>query len=899
MLIQEQMDVAVVKFMAFVILLSSFAAADSRSKQKALEQSQLNVIHGSQDINDDMAERLWRNCRLDLINAKESVEDFELFVSGSNEIDSCRWCAKEIIDKTSSAVDPLLKQTLLTCLRKKNLMFLLRPGTPKRRKLVQSFAEEPVPSPGVRSPNVDPLCTNHEVRNTRRTSGSSRKSFANSVNKDNPGNQSLKLSLSFNDNFYLESDILNNAEESVQVPPSPVKNPTGRLDTQLSSLKPPLTTQASLRPSPGRLDSQLSSSKPPLGKLGSQKSSDKPPLGKLHSQKSSVNLPPGSGAHPHPPPGNGTPPPPPSGNGAPPTPPPPSLNPAPGAPRPPGPPPPPPPGGTGPRPPPPPGGAPRPPGLRPLKNGPPLPPGAGETGTPKAKLKPFFWDKVMANPDSTMVWHQLNAGSFQFNEEMIESLFGYNAENKSGPKKDSSSQDSSPQFIQLIDQKKSQNLAILLKALNVTTDEVCDALQEGNELPSELVRTLIKMAPTSEEELKLRLFSGDRSRLGTAEQFLKVIVDIPYAFKRLESLLFMRSLQDELSLIKESFATLEAACRELRKSRLFLKLLEAVLKTGNRMNVGTYRGSAQAFKLDTLLKLSDVKGSDGKITLLHFVVQEIIRSEGVRAARNIRESQSSISSISDDLLEDPFHDSEDHLRELGLQVVSGLGSELENVKKAAVLDADNITGTVSQLGHSLIKARDFLNTDMKNIDDDNGFHKTLKSFIQNAEGDIVWLLEEEKRIMALVKSTADYFHGNAKKDEGLRLFAIVRDFLIILDKACKEVKSTPRKKAQRKEGSNSSEQPRQSTSDNPFDLVRLSTSDNPFETPRQSISDNPLDQPCQSFSNNNPLEPARRSVSNNTPEPPRQSISDNRQRFIPAIADRRVHSSSSSDDDSP
>lgn len=65
------------------------------------------------------------------------------------------------------------------------------------------------------------------------------------------------------------------------------------------------------------------------------------------------------------------------------------------------------------------------------------------------------------------------------------------------------------------------------------------------------------MAPTSEEELKLRLFSGDRSRLGTAEQFLKVIVDIPYAFKRLESLLFMRSLQEELSVIKESFATLE------------------------------------------------------------------------------------------------------------------------------------------------------------------------------------------------------------------------------------------------------------------------------------------------------------------------------------------------------
>ena len=58
------------------------------------------------------------------------------------------------------------------------------------------------------------------------------------------------------------------------------------------------------------------------------------------------------------------------------------------------------------------------------------------------------------------------------------------------------------------------------------------------------------MAPTSEEELKLRLFSGDLSQLGPAERFLKVMVEIPFAFKRLESLLFMSSLQEEVFAIK-------------------------------------------------------------------------------------------------------------------------------------------------------------------------------------------------------------------------------------------------------------------------------------------------------------------------------------------------------------
>ncbi|KAJ8629001.1 hypothetical protein MRB53_022324 [Persea americana] len=51
----------------------------------------------------------------------------------------------------------------------------------------------------------------------------------------------------------------------------------------------------------------------------------------------------------------------------------------------------------------------------------------------------------------------------------------------------------------------------------------------------------------------------------------------------------------------------------------------------------------------------------------------------------------------------------------------------------------------------------------------------------------MWLLGEEKRIQSLVKNTIDYFHGNSGKDEGLYLFVIVRDFMAMLEKVCKEV----------------------------------------------------------------------------------------------------------------
>lgn len=65
------------------------------------------------------------------------------------------------------------------------------------------------------------------------------------------------------------------------------------------------------------------------------------------------------------------------------------------------------------------------------------------------------------------------------------------------------------------------------------------------------------MAPSSEEELKLRLYSGDLLQLSPADRFLKAMVDIPFAFKRLESLLFMCSLQEEVSSVKESLSSIE------------------------------------------------------------------------------------------------------------------------------------------------------------------------------------------------------------------------------------------------------------------------------------------------------------------------------------------------------
>lgn len=194
------------------------------------------------------------------------------------------------------------------------------------------------------------------------------------------------------------------------------------------------------------------------------------------------------------------------------------------------------------------------------------------------------------------------------------------------------------------------------------------------------------------------------------------------------------------------------------------------------MNVGTNRGDAHAFKLDTLLKLVDVKGTDGKTTLLHFVVQEIIKSEGARLSSS-ETNPDTPKSVTD----------ETKCRKAGLQIVASISSELSNVKKAASMDSEVLNSDVMKLS----KGMSDITQVVRLVENQTRFSESMNNFMKMAEEEIIQVQAQESVAFSLVKEITEYFHGNSAKEEAhpFRIFMVVRDFLNVLDRVCKEVGS--------------------------------------------------------------------------------------------------------------
>jgi hypothetical protein len=174
----------------------------------------------------------------------------------------------------------------------------------------------------------------------------------------------------------------------------------------------------------------------------------------------------------------------------------------------------------------------------------------------------------------------------------------------------------------LLEAKRQQNAGIALARLRMKNAEVRDAVLAADlrTLSAERLAILTNIVPTGEELTMLKEWEGDRATLGNLEQFFLAVADIPRYEQRLIAMAFSHRMEAAAGELRAKLGLIQRGVRAIRASAALRALLELLLWLGNYLNGdNAARGGAYGFKLDTLKKLTTVKTTDNKLTLLDYV----------------------------------------------------------------------------------------------------------------------------------------------------------------------------------------------------------------------------------------------------------------------------------------
>ncbi len=279
------------------------------------------------------------------------------------------------------------------------------------------------------------------------------------------------------------------------------------------------------------------------------------------------------------------------------------------------PPPPPPPGGKSPppAPPPPPGaGAPRPPPPPPAARAPAPPPGP--------RLRAFYWAKAPAAPGS--VWAELAAAPPTLDAPAaaaLAHLFAVRAPAKDAAAGSAGSAGASPAGARrgaaaptLIPLPRANNVAIMMTQfapLGGAPGAVAALLRGADELGPDRLAALLQLAPTPDEAKALALYRGDVGELSPPERALAALAAVPRLGAKVGALLFRRQFPALCADAEAGLGALARACAQARASARLRAALAAALAAGNALNAGTHRGAAAGLRLESLLKLGDVRAT--------------------------------------------------------------------------------------------------------------------------------------------------------------------------------------------------------------------------------------------------------------------------------------------------
>lgn len=201
--------------------------------------------------------------------------------------------------------------------------------------------------------------------------------------------------------------------------------------------------------------------------------------------------------------------------------------------------------------------------------------------------------------------------------------------------KTSSQDEGGNDMAKLLDLTRANNIAISLKSFNDFTfrslSETIGDLDPNQKIVGDRVDFLSDLLPKHKEIQAIKTYNGDEDKLTTAELFFRQLVPIKRIDNKVKVIQAMATFEEDVDKAKAGLQKLLEVSNQVKESKKLIKVLEMVLKIGNLMNEGTLDSGVEAFKFESLPKLSETKSADGKTTVLDYIVETFIE-KGERQA---------------------------------------------------------------------------------------------------------------------------------------------------------------------------------------------------------------------------------------------------------------------------
>lgn len=277
-----------------------------------------------------------------------------------------------------------------------------------------------------------------------------------------------------------------------------------------------------------------------------------------------------------------------------------------------------------------------------------------------------------------------------------------------------------PEKVQLVDLRRAYNCEIMLTKIKIPLPEMINAILalDSQALDIDQVENLIKFCPTKEEMETLKNYTGDKEMLGKCEQFFLELMKVPRVESKLRVFAFRITFTSQVNDLRGNLNTINYATTEVKESAKLRQVMQTILTLGNALNQGTARGSAIGFKLDSLLKLSDTRARNNKMTLMHYL------------CKLLAEKMPELLDFDKDLV---------HLEAASKIQLKSLAEEMQAVSKGLEkveqeLAASENDGAIS-----------------------SGFQKVLKSFLETAEAEVRSLISLYSEVGRNADSLSQYF----------------------------------------------------------------------------------------------------------------------------------------------